>query len=184
MKQVAAACGGLRQVRNRVHVVGIAVRRARTPDVRTIKQLVDHYAGKVLLAKEIITLYESVQEFFVAEVDGEVVGCGALHVMWEDLGEVRTVAVRPDMAGRGIGHAIVSALIDQARELGLQRLFVLTFEKQFFSRHGFEEIDGTPVEPDVFAAMLRSYDAGVAEFLDLAHVKPNTLGNVRMLLHL
>ena len=58
---------------------------------------------------------------------------------------------------------------------------MLTFEETFFARHGFAEIDGTPVPPDVFAAMLRSYDAGVAEFLDLAHVKPNTLGNVRML---
>jgi amino-acid N-acetyltransferase len=160
------------------------VRRARTADVRMIKHLVDEYAGRVLLAKEIITLYEAVPEFLVAELDGEVVGCGALHVLWEDLGEVRTVAVDPRVVGRGVGHAIVSALVDHARELGLHRLFVLTFEKQFFSRHGFAEIDGTPVEPDVFAAMLRSYDAGVAEFLDLAHVKPNTLGNVRMLLHI
>ena len=162
----------------------MAVRRARTADVTTIKQLVDSYAGRVLLAKEIVTLYESVQEFLVAELDGQVVGCGALHVLWEDLGEIRTVAVHPGVVGRGVGHAIVSALIASARELGLRRLFVLTFEKQFFAHHGFAEIDGTPVEPDVFAAMLRSYDAGVAEFLDLAHVKPNTLGNVRMLLQL
>ncbi|MEN3266096.1 MAG: amino-acid N-acetyltransferase [Pseudonocardia sp.] len=150
----------------------------------TIKQLVDSYAGRVLLAKEIVTLYESVQEFLVAELDGEVVGCGALHVLWQDLGEIRTVAVHPRVVGRGVGHALVTALIANARELGLRRLFVLTFEKQFFAHHGFAEIDGTPVEPDVFAAMLRSYDAGVAEFLDLAHVKPNTLGNVRMLLQL
>lgn len=160
------------------------MRRARTADVRTIKQLVDEYAGRVLLAKEMITLYEAVPEFLVAELDGEVVGCGALHVLWEDLGEIRTVAVDPRAVGHGVGHALVGRLISGARELGLQRLFVLTFEKQFFSRHGFEEIDGTPVEADVFAAMLRSYDAGVAEFLDLAHVKPNTLGNVRMLLQL
>ena len=165
-------------------VAEVAVRRARTADVARIKDLVDEYAGRVLLAKEIITLYEAVPEFLVAELDGEVVGCGALHVLWADLGEIRTVAVDPRVVGRGVGHAIVSALIDNAREFGLSRLFVLTFEKQFFSRHGFAEIDGTPVEPDVFAAMLRSYDAGVAEFLDLAHVKPNTLGNVRMLLHL
>jgi amino-acid N-acetyltransferase len=162
----------------------MAVRRARTADVTTIKQLVDSYAGRLLLAKETVTLYESVQEFVVAELDGEVVGCGALHVLWEDLGEIRTVAVHPHVVGRGVGHAIVGALIANARELGLRRLFVLTFEKQFFAHHGFAEIDGTPVEPDVFAAMLRSYDAGVAEFLDLAHVKPNTLGNVRMLLQL
>ena len=165
-------------------MAGVAVRRARTADVTTIKSLVDNYAGKVLLAKEIVTLYEAVPEFLVAEVDGEVVGCGALHVLWEDLGEIRTVAVHPSTLGRGVGHAIVEALIAGARELGLRRLFVLTFEKHFFGRHGFVEIDGTPVEPDVFAAMLRSYDAGVAEFLDLAHVKPNTLGNTRMLLRL
>jgi amino-acid N-acetyltransferase len=162
----------------------LVVRRARTADVRTIKDLVDEYAGRVLLAKEIITLYEAVPEFLVAELDGRVVGCGALHVLWEDLGEIRTVAVDPSAVGRGVGHAIVGALIEGARELGLRRIFVLTFEKQFFARHGFAEIDGTPVAQDVFAAMLRSYDAGVAEFLDLAHVKPNTLGNVRMLLHL
>ena len=162
----------------------VHVRRARTPDVRTIRELVDEYAGQVLLAKETVTLYEAVPEFLVAELDGRVVGCGALHVLWEDLGEIRTVAVSPSVVGRGVGHAIVGALIGQARELGLQRLFVLTFEKQFFARHGFAEIDGTPVSAEVFAAMLRSYDAGVAEFLDLAHVKPNTLGNVRMLLTL
>jgi amino-acid N-acetyltransferase len=165
-------------------VADVLVRRARTADVTTIKSLVDGYAGRVLLAKEIVTLYESVQEFLVAELDGTVVGCGALHVLWEDLGEIRTVAVDPSTLGRGVGHAIVSSLIDNARELGLKRLFVLTFEKHFFGRHGFAEIDGTPVSTDVFAAMLRSYDAGVAEFLDLAHVKPNTLGNVRMLLNL
>ena len=162
----------------------MAVRRARTADVAVIKDLVDAYAGRVLLSKEIVTLYESVQEFLVGELDGEVVGCGALHVLWEDLGEIRTVAVHPRTVGRGVGHAIVRGLIERARELGLRRLFVLTFEKDFFGRHGFAEIDGTPVPPDVFSSMLRSYDAGVAEFLDLAHVKPNTLGNVRMLLHL
>jgi amino-acid N-acetyltransferase len=164
-------------------VTAVLVRPARTADVATIRILVDAYAGRVLLAKETVTLYESVQEFLVGEVDGEVVGCGALHVLWEDLGEIRTVAVHPSAVGRGVGHALVEALIARARALGLRRLFVLTFEEKFFARHGFAEIDGTPVPPDVFAAMVRSYDAGVAEFLDLAHVKPNTLGNVRMLLH-
>ena len=72
------------------------VRRARTTDVPGIKQLVDTYAGKILLEKNLVTLYEAVQEFWVAEVDGEIAGCGALHVLWADLGEVRTVAVRPD----------------------------------------------------------------------------------------
>ncbi|MGH3635561.1 amino-acid N-acetyltransferase [Mycobacterium sp.] len=158
------------------------VRRARTSDVSAIKRLVDTYAGKILLEKNLVTLYEAVQEFWVAEQEGEVVGCGALHVLWSDLGEVRTVAVDPTMTGRGIGHAIVDRLLEAARDLQLQRLFVLTFETEFFSRHGFAAIDGTPVTAEVFEEMCRSYDLGVAEFLDLSYVKPNTLGNSRMLM--
>jgi amino-acid N-acetyltransferase len=162
----------------------LVVRGARTADARTVKQLIDHYAGRVLLEKELVTLYESVQEFVVAESGGAVVGCGALHVLWEDLAEIRTVAVHPDVLGRGVGHALVDTLVKRARDLGLARVFVLTFETAFFARHGFREIDGTPVPHDVYAEMRRSVDPGVAEFLDLPYVKPNTLGNTRMLLEL
>jgi amino-acid N-acetyltransferase len=162
------------------------VRRARTPDVRTIRRLVDTYSGDGprLLRKATVTLYEDVQEFWVAEKDGVVVGCGALHVLWEDLAEIRTVAVDVSCRGLGIGHEIVAALIDAARELAVQRVFCLTFEVDFFAKHGFATIQGTPVSPEVYAELLDSYDEGVAEFLDLEHVKPNTLGNERMLLHL
>ena len=162
----------------------IVVRRARTGDVRAMKALVDQYAGKLLLAKPLVTLYEDVQEFWVAEERGELVGCGALHVLWEDLAEIRTVAVAPHALGRGVGHAIVDQLIAAARELGLSRIFVLTFETAFFADHGFVEIQGTPVAPEVYEEMRRSADEGVAEFLDLPYVKPNTLGNTRMLLEL
>ncbi|OIN82422.1 amino-acid N-acetyltransferase [Mycobacterium malmoense] len=161
------------------------VRRARTPDVPAIKRLVDTYAGKILLEKNLVTLYEAVQEFWVAEhpdIPGKVVGCGALHVLWADLGEIRTVAVDPSMTGHGIGHAIVNRLLDVARELQLERVFVLTFETEFFGKHGFTEIEGTPVTAEVYEEMCRSYDIGVAEFLDLSYVKPNILGNSRMLL--
>jgi amino-acid N-acetyltransferase len=159
-------------------------RRARTADVQAIKSLVDRYAGRVLLAKDMITLYEDVQEFWVVERGDRLVGCGALHVLWRDLAEIRTLAVDPELAGQGVGHTIVDTLLRTARDLGVSRVFVLTFEDKFFSRHGFVEIDGTPVAPEVYEQMRRSYDAGVAEFLDLAYVRPNTLGNVRMMLHL
>jgi len=160
------------------------VRRARTSDVPAIKALVDIYAGRILLEKNLVTLYESVQEFWVAERDDEIIGCGALHVLWADLGEVRTVAVHPKVKGQGVGHLIVDRLLDVARELRLERIFVLTFEVAFFSKHGFKEIEGTPVTAEVYEEMCRSYDEGVAEFLDLSYVKPNTLGNTRMLLTL
>jgi len=162
----------------------MVARRARTGDVLGIKALVDKYAGRVLLAKDLITLYEDVQEFWVVELDGQVVGCGALHVLWRDLAEIRTIAVDPALTGRGLGHLLVEALLRTAREIDVSRVFVLTFEKTFFGRHGFVEIDGTPVSHEIYEQMRRSYDAGVAEFLDLAYVRPNTLGNVRMLLEL
>ncbi|MQA07196.1 MAG: amino-acid N-acetyltransferase [Pseudonocardiaceae bacterium] len=162
----------------------LKVRRARIGDVRMIKALVDQYAGRVLLEKDLVTLYEDVQEFWVAELDGAVVGCGALHVLWEDLAEIRTVAVDRAIRESGVGHAIVRQLIDVARELGLPRLFVLTFETRFFGKHGFTEIEGTPVEAEVYEEMRRSADRGVAEFLDLPYAKPNILGNSRMLLQL
>jgi amino-acid N-acetyltransferase len=163
----------------------IAVRRARTADVPRISALVEFYSDKrILLEKAIVTLYESVQEFWVAEAAGNVVGCGALHVLWQDLGEIRTLAVDESMRGQRIGDLIMDQLLQTARDLGLGRLFVLTFETSFFQRHGFEEISGTPVEAEVYEQMRRSYDEGVAEFLDLEYVKPNTLGNSRMLRHL
>jgi amino-acid N-acetyltransferase len=88
------------------------------------------------------------------------------------------------LQGHGIGHRLVAALLGSAREVGVRRVFVLTFATGFFARHGFVEIDGAPVSPEVYDELLRSYDEGVAEFLDLDRVKPNTLGNHRMLLHL
>ena len=164
------------------------VRRARTADVPAIKAIVDVYAGsgRKLLAKELVTLYEDVQDFRVAvDDDGTVIGCGALHVLWADLGEIRTLAVHPECRGRRIGAALLDELIATARELGLGRLFALTFHTDFFARHGFVEIEGTPVDSvvdmDTYDALRRSYDPGIAEFLALEYVKPNTLGNTRML---
>jgi amino-acid N-acetyltransferase len=160
----------------------IEIRTARTSDVKQIRALIDTYAAPGrLLGKETVTLYESVQEFTVA-MDGEkVVGCGALHVLWEDLAEVRTVAVAADHHRQGIGHKILDAIVTRAQAVGVKRIFCLTFETEFFGSHGFQVIEGTPVEPDVYVELLRSYDQGVAEFLDLEAVKPNTLGNTRML---
>lgn len=166
-----------------------------------IIELVGTYTrDRILLGKERVTLYEDIQEFWVAErilpvsdpdldpaagdsatSTGTLIGCGALHVMWEDLAEIRTLAVARGSRGLGIGHLLLEALVGQARELGVRRLFCLTFEVEFFARHGFRPVVGPPVVPEVYVEMLRSLDEGVAEFLDLARVKPNTLGNTRMM---
>ncbi len=159
------------------------VRPARAADVRSIQNLLEPFVQRrILLGKDLVVLYEAVQQFVVAEDPaGRLIGCGALHVMWEDLGEVRTLIVADEWLHHGVGRAIVEALEADARTLGLSRLFCLTFETAFFGRRGFTEIGEQVVDPDVYSQLVRSPDEGVAEFLDLAHVKPNTLGNTRML---
>jgi amino-acid N-acetyltransferase len=147
-----------------------------------IHALLEPYVQRgILLGKDIVVMYEATQQFLVAEADGELIGCGALHVMWDDLGEVRTLLVADDWVRHGVGRAIVEQLEVNARDLGLTRLFCLTFEVDFFTRRGFAPIGEQVVDSDVYSQLVRSPDAGIHEFLDLAHVKPNTLGNTRML---
>ncbi|MDQ6751832.1 MAG: amino-acid N-acetyltransferase [Actinomycetota bacterium] len=164
----------------------IRIRPARTGDVGAIKALVAPLAEqRILMAKETVAYYEGLQEFRIAESDGQVVGCGALHVMWEDLAEIRTLASAEEWRGRGVGHALVDQLLEEAKALGVSRVFCLTFEVDFFRKYGFEVMaDQSAVDPVVYSELLRSHDEGVAEFLDLARVKPNTLGNTRMIRNL
>ncbi|MCL2595911.1 MAG: amino-acid N-acetyltransferase [Promicromonosporaceae bacterium] len=163
----------------------VVIRPARPADVPGIRDVVEPYARKrILLGKELVDYYESIGEFLVAESEGQIVGCGALHVLWEDIAEIRTLAVSPEHLRTGVGHHIVQMLVDRARRYGVKRVFCLTFEIDFFTRQGFDRIEGTPVTPEVYQELLRSHDVGVAEFLDLARAKPNTLGNHRMLLTL
>ncbi|WP_336660944.1 amino-acid N-acetyltransferase [Leucobacter sp. USHLN153] len=163
----------------------ISIRSARTYDVPHMVALMEPLVQRrILLGKDLVDLYAAVPEFLVA-VDREdaVVGYGAVHVMWEQLGEVRTLGVSDAVLGTGVGHRLLTALEERARELGLQQLFCLTFEVEFFTKHGFAAVgeDDELVAAEVYAELLRSSDEGVAEFLDLARVKPNTLGNTRML---
>lgn len=164
-------------------MTSFSVRPATTSDVRAIQSLVEPLVhGRILLGKDLVVFYEAVQEFRVAvNADGEVIGCGALHVMWQDLAEVRTLAVASDWLRKGVGHLLLESIERDAQSLGLERLFCLTFETDFFTRHGFEPVEEEVVDPGVFAQLSLSPDEGVAEFLDLSRVKPNTLGNTRML---
>ncbi len=161
----------------------IVLRPARTQDVHAIKDLVAPLAERrILISKESVTYFEAIQEFLIAEIDGEIVGCGALHVMWEDLAEIRTLATADSWRGKGIGRKLVDKLLENGRELGVDRVFCLTFEVDFFTNNGFTVMaDQSAVDPAVYSELLRSADEGIAEFLDLARVKPNTLGNTRMI---
>jgi amino-acid N-acetyltransferase len=165
----------------------LVIRPARTQDVPHIQALVEPLAQqRVLLQKEAVAYYEAIQEFTVAEApDGSLAGFGALHVIWEDIAEVRTLATSAAWKGRGVGHRVLEQLLERARNVGVSRVFCLTFEVDFFTRQGFTVMaDQSAVDPEVYSELLRSHDEGVAEFLDLARVKPNTLGNTRMIINL
>ncbi|KWR69680.1 N-acetylglutamate synthase [Arthrobacter sp. W1] len=163
------------------------VRPAKTSDVNAIRSLVRPLAEeRILLDKEAVTYYESIQEFLVAEdPEGSVVGCGGLHVIWEDIAEIRTLATSDTVRGMGVGHLLLGELLKRAKAVGVSRVFCLTFEVAFFERQGFKVMaDQSAVDPAVYQEILLSRDEGVAEFLDLARVKPNTLGNTRMIITL
>ena len=162
---------------------GILVRPALASDVPHIQRLIAPYVDRrILLGKENVALYGSIQQFRIAEgPDGTPIGCGALAVFWDDIAEVRTLALDEQWIHKRVGHRMLEALEHDARELGVARIFCLTFEVDFFTRHGFEPIKEDIVAADVFAELALSPDEGVAEFLDLSRVKPNTLGNTRML---
>lgn len=111
---------------------------ARLHDAEAIHQLITHWADKGdMLHRPVGEIYEAIRDFKVIVVDGEVVGCGSLHIMGGDLAEIRSLAVREDRQLRGLGAAIVEACMDDARTLGLARVFALTYRPGFFEKQGF-----------------------------------------------
>lgn len=119
----------------------VAIRRARVGDVPRLYEIINYYAVKGdMLPKTMDQLYNRVRAFNVAEADGEVVGCAALHITWADLAEVVSVAVHPDFQSKGLGKQLVLPLFDEARALGIPTLFTLTLQATFFSKLGFREV--------------------------------------------
>ena len=116
-------------------------RKATFDDVEAIFHLVNHYAEEgLMLARSRNMLYESLRDMIVAEKDGEVVGVGALHLSWDKLAEIRTMAIAPSMKKQGVGRSIVEMLIEEGRQLGVKNLFTLTYQPEFFGKLGFYEI--------------------------------------------
>jgi len=114
------------------------IRNARIPDAKAICSLINYYAEHdKMLFRSMAEIYENLQTFLVADRDGLVIGCCALEVIWSDLAEVKSLAVAAEDRGKGVGMALVAAALDQARQLGVPRVFALTLEPKFFERAGF-----------------------------------------------
>ncbi len=118
------------------------IRHARIPDARKIHKLLLVYAQDgQLLGRSLANIYDSIRDFYVYEEDGEILGIGALSICWEDLAEVRSLAVAPGQQGKGIGRKIVKMCLSEATELGLKRVFALTYQPIFFKTLGFFDIE-------------------------------------------
>lgn len=120
----------------------VNLRKARMSDVESIHQLINEYAARgLMLPRSRSMLYENLREFTVLEEAGKYIGSGALHIIWEDLAEIRALALHPDFTGRGLGRRLVAALIDEARALEINKVFALTSQPEFFQRCGFKPME-------------------------------------------
>jgi amino-acid N-acetyltransferase len=118
------------------------LRRPRLDDVPAIQRLVNRFAENgEMLPRALSDIYENVRDYLIAEEDGELRGCCALHVMWDDLAEIKSLAVREDCRGTGLGRSLVQACIEEASELGVPRVFVLTYIPSFFEQFGFSQVE-------------------------------------------
>lgn len=118
------------------------VRRAKIKDVPQLVKMVNQYAAKgEMLARSLSQVYNSIRDYVVIEDNGQVIACGALHVVWENIAELRTVAVSPGRTGQGLGRQIVEYLIQDAYELALPQIFTLTYKPAFFEKFGFVRVD-------------------------------------------
>ncbi len=133
------------------------IRKARLKDIKTVHALISHFSQKgQVIPRALGELYEHVREFFVYETEeGLVAGACALHIVWEDLGEIRSLVVREEFQGSGIGAELVRACLREAKELGLEKVFVLTVAPEFFEKLGFEEVEKGSLPHKVWADCIK-----------------------------
>ena len=118
------------------------LRKARINDAEAMNKLIKYYADQeLMLPRNINSIYQNIRDYVLVEVDGEIKGVGGLHVFWHDLAEIRSLAISPDMAKQGLGRKVVNYFLDEAKEIGLKRVFTLTYQPGFFEKCGFAKVD-------------------------------------------
>lgn len=132
------------------------LRKAQINDVKEIQKLLMHYANRGdMLSRSLSELYEALRDFYIIEEEGQIVGVSALHIVWEDLAEIRSVAVAEETGRKGVGTEVVNACIAEAKELGLKRLFCLTYKPDFFARFGFRIVDKSQLPHKVWGDCIK-----------------------------
>jgi amino-acid N-acetyltransferase len=132
------------------------IRKARVSDVVVMKQIISSYSkDELMLARSLSEMYESIRDYYVCEIDEEVVGCCALHVVWVDLAEILALAVKPDCSRKGIGSKLVSACLEDAKHLGMEEVFALTYVPEFFATLGFKIVDKNSLPRKIWTGCLK-----------------------------
>lgn len=132
------------------------LRKAQINDVKEIQKLLMHYANRGdMLSRSLSELYEALRDFYIVEEEGRIAGVAALHIVWEDLAEIRSVAVAEETGRKGVGTEVVNACIAEAKELGLKRLFCLTYKPDFFARFGFLVVDKSQLPHKVWGDCIK-----------------------------
>ncbi len=134
------------------------IRKATLSDMKTVHRIISEQAkyGHIL-PRALVELYSQVRDFAVvtAKDHREIVGCGALQVVWEDLAEIRSLAVHPDCQGRGVGTKLTETLLEEARNMEIERVFVLTYRPKLFERLGFEQMEKSRLPHKIWADCIR-----------------------------
>lgn len=132
------------------------LRKANIKDVEKIWKLVNSYADKrIMLPRSLSELYENLRDFYVVIEENKLVGCGALHITWEDYGEILSLAVEPSITRHGIGSQILTACEEEARNLGLNKLITLTYTPEFFESHGFVRVKKSTLPHKIWSMCIK-----------------------------
>ncbi len=132
------------------------LRKATIKDIKDIHRLISHFAGQdKMLARSLSELYETARDFFVYQSKGEICGCSALHLDWEDLAEIKSLTVQESSQNKGIGEALLKASLKEAKKLGINRVFVLTYEVNFFKKYGFREVNKSELPHKIWSECLK-----------------------------
>ena len=131
------------------------ITRPKIKDGKSIQKLVNTYANEGLLPLSLQEIYERIRDFFIYKVEGKIVGVASLHIMWEDLAEFRSLAVDTNYQRRGIGRALVMSALDEARNLQVKKVFLLTNQKEFFQKMGFQQIDKSALPHKVWSDCIK-----------------------------
>lgn len=132
------------------------IRKAKISDIKQIHKFVNDFAKKEeMLPRSLNDLYESLRDIYIYEDRGKIKGVCSLHIMWEDLAEIRSLAVSKESQGRGIGRSLLNACIKEARALGIKRVFALTYQPDFFRKAGFNDVDKSKLPQKIWGDCLR-----------------------------